>query len=343
MKTLFGSFCIAIMSLALFNYAPIKASETHHVQPVALELKPRMPEWRPKIIERFPDGNPSLVLFFEDGEDGESVPVKRISFYENGKTKEETDLISVNKESEGFKLWDSEVVPHGVSVEFLKEGQLDKIYYYNQGLLHGTQGNFYPDGKPKDTISYKMGQKHGSAVSFYQDGTKSLEAEYIDDKIEGDVLTFYQNGTKKSLTPFVKGVIHGKVMHWYEDGTLKETQLFAKGKLQSDANSPAVLTYNTKNVIVEAKDFENGEPVGTHVKYYDNGMEAHKISFRKGKPHGEEILFDEEGDVCGGGKYFEGKKIGRHYKLYPSKALAYEALYDEKGNLLEPVDRKSVV
>lgn len=59
------------------------------VTPVATHLKPRLPEWRPHIVEYFPSGVAKTIVFYEDEEGKEAQPVKRLQCHENGKVAEE--------------------------------------------------------------------------------------------------------------------------------------------------------------------------------------------------------------------------------------------------------------
>ncbi|MCB1110616.1 MAG: hypothetical protein KDK64_06500, partial [Chlamydiia bacterium] len=105
------------------------------VMPVATELRVRMPEWRPKVFEQFPNGAPKLVMFYSENDQGVEEAVKRIHFYEGGRPMEETDLTVVAEKSPGFEVWKSTTVPHGVSVRFRETGEVERIAYFDHGLL----------------------------------------------------------------------------------------------------------------------------------------------------------------------------------------------------------------
>ncbi|MCH9630111.1 MAG: hypothetical protein S4CHLAM37_01040 [Chlamydiia bacterium] len=333
-------FRLIITGLMLASFLTLGAQEypqVESIEPVAAELKPRLPEWRPKIVERFADGNPTIVLFYEEADSGESHPTKRMSFYPNGRTREETDLIVITKDDPAFKLWDSQIVPHGVSVQFDKNGPIRSIRYYDKGLLHGTLGIFYSDGKPEQTCSYSQGQKHGKAYSFYEDGTKSEDATYAEGLLEGDFIRYYPSGNKCSVTPYQNDVAEGKMMEWHDNGAIKSTKNYVHGKLHSDANNPACISYNENNGIVEMRDFNQGEPVGIHITYHDNGRESYKVPYYEGKKHGKEQFFDEDGIAIGEGKYEKGKKVSKHWKNHDKSTLAFLAVYDKEGTLVEPI------
>lgn len=103
-----------LLSLFIFSFLCLSAVENRPSKiPTRTELLPRQPEWKPSIVERHSSGQPSVVIFLEEKEDGQHQPIKKILFYENGKTKQECDLISINLGLEGCELLELDATPHG--------------------------------------------------------------------------------------------------------------------------------------------------------------------------------------------------------------------------------------
>ena len=99
-------FKVLLLGLALFPAVFFgMETEEFEVIPVATELKVRMPEWHPKVLEQFQNGAPKLVVFYFENDQGIEEPVKRIHFYESGRPMEETDLTFVDENSRGFLTW----------------------------------------------------------------------------------------------------------------------------------------------------------------------------------------------------------------------------------------------
>src|SRR3990167_7498034 len=107
MKTI-QSYLLGLILLPVILFGNIENIE-EQVIPVATELRGRKPEWRPNIYEKYPNGVPKLVFFYEEDDRGEEVAVKRILFFENGRPTEETDLIEVAEDSLGFQFWGTKV------------------------------------------------------------------------------------------------------------------------------------------------------------------------------------------------------------------------------------------
>src|SRR5262249_7490570 len=121
-------------------------SASESIRPVAPGLKQRQPHWRPKIMESFQTGQPKRVLFYEQIGDANEAPVKQVVFYPNGQIKNEMDLIEVEEDSNGAKEWKSTIVPHGMSIAFFENGQMEKTVFYDHGVLHGEMKIYFSDG-----------------------------------------------------------------------------------------------------------------------------------------------------------------------------------------------------
>ena len=306
------------------------------VSPVATELKSRLPEWRPQIYEQFPNGSPKLVLFYTENDAGMEEAVKRIQFYENGRPLEEADLTVVKEDSPGYEMWKSTAVPHGVTVRLRENGEMERIAYFDRGLLHGPMKVFYPKGQVNHMTTFKQGQPDGKIYSYHENGQVSAEGFYQDGKLEGDYTRFFAGGQREVLIPYVNGEIHGKLIEWYENGNEKTQANYQKGKLQSSGSQPAVVRYDENHSILEVQDYHNGDPSGDHIKYHSNERQSYHVHYVDGKKHGKEEWFGSDGKLIGEGEYDHGKSVGKHWKKHPNGTLSYMATYDKKGRLNEP-------
>ena len=77
--------CFSTPSFATETAAPIDA--------IVGKLKIRQPNWHLRTIDKYPDGTPRLIIYYEPilGKNYE-IPVKQALLAENGKVVEETDL-----------------------------------------------------------------------------------------------------------------------------------------------------------------------------------------------------------------------------------------------------------
>lgn len=307
-------------------------------EPAPQMLKPGQPHWRSKVVETFPSGMPSLVIFSEKIGKNEEVAVKKRGFYPNGQIKFEMDLASVEEDSPAAKEWGSTTVPHGVAIWLYEDGRAEKIAHYHKGVMNGDLTLYYPNGSLKGTCSFAHGKRNGKMVVYYEDGLKSEEATYVEDKLVGDVVRYYPKNIRAQLVPHEEGVPHGHAMEWYESGGLKASRRFDRGLLNSDGKNPAVIIYNEDHGIQEVQDFQQGEPVGVHLKYHPNGKESYKVAYKEGKRDGRELFFSQEGKLLGEGFYQLGLPTGKHWRNHENGNLAFSAEFDDQGKLLRPIE-----
>ena len=164
-------FAVLLSSLMLMSLNAVES-----VKPVAPNLKQRQPHWRPKIMENYEGGQPQRVLFYEQIGEANEAPVKQLFFYPNGQIKVEMDLALVPEDSKGAKEWKSIIVPHGMSLSYFEGGQVERVCFYDRGVLHGEMKLFFPDGKLHGECSFKQGERHGQMFSYFEEGGKAEEA-----------------------------------------------------------------------------------------------------------------------------------------------------------------------
>ncbi len=304
------------------------------VVPVAQSLKQRQPHWRPKVSDSYGEGQPQRVLFYEQITELGELPVKQVIFHPNGQIHNETDLITISEEEPGYADWKSTIVPHGVNVTFFSNGQIEKLSFYNRGLLHGETKVFFEDGKLHAQCGFKQGQRHGQMISYFQNGTKSEEMTYEEGKIIGEAVRYFEKGNRAALIPYENGVPHGNALEWYPEGILKASLRYQNGVLHSDGKNPALVVYGLDRSIQEVQDYHQGQPIGTHFKYHPNGKESYKVQYKNGKKQGKEQIFSEEGKVLGEGEFREGVPLGKHWLNAPNGQQIYRASFDLQGNLL---------
>src|SRR5579863_7821596 len=293
----------SVLAVILFCGLTLGFAEPQLVKPVAPALKVRQPHWRPKIMEAYPEGQPQRVLFYEQIGDADEAPVKQMYFYPEGQVRAEVDLIVVEEDSPGAKQWKSTIVPHGMSLSYFADGKLENSAFYDRGIPHGEMKVFHPNGQLRGHCFFVQGERHGQALAYFEDGTKSEEIAFEGGKIVGTLIKYYPKGGRAVLVPYENGLPHGNAMEWFEEGTLRASMRYQKGVLHSDGKNPALVVYAEDRSIQEVQDFNQGQPVGTHFKYHQNGKEAYKVYYKEGKKQGKEQFFSSEGAVIGGGEY----------------------------------------
>ena len=329
MKKIFFAFAICLAAMSPLMGAPQQ-------NPLSITLKPRQPNWRFEIVKIFPQGNPQLIHFYEPTVDGERI-VKQVVFYENNQIQSEMDLIAVDAESEIAKEWQSSIVPHGARVDFSPEGKLLKVASYREGVMDGDCKLFYPNGQIQNEVTYVAGKMAGPTKSYYEEGQLKEEAYYKNGALEGDVVQYHPNGNKAALFPHSNGVLEGIAYSWFPSGNLSLQRRFSEGALHGDGKNSALIAYDEERNVIEMLDFRQGQAVGLHTRYYPNGAESYRVSYKNGKKEGKEKFFSDDGYLLGEGLFQNGLALGKHWRSHPDGTLAYEAHFDSKGVLVEPI------
>ncbi len=302
-----------------------RSAESHvpesHVK-VPTQLKPRQPEWTMRVVEAYSNGLMAKVRFFED-----ETAVKEITYYENGAASGEADLTEV----------DGEVVYHGPSVLVDREGKLHAIRYYKEGKLHGPLKMVFASGKVRLEGEYREGLEEGLFVQYYEDGSKMEEARFISGKKDGEVAHFYPTGRKSKSTFYKAGLKEGRETTWYENGVIAKSAHFVNDKLQNEGTNPAVVAYYPQKGIKEVQEFEAGIPVNCHIQYHQNGKEQSRILFKNGAADGAIYIKSAEGKILGERFFKDGVPYGHHFQKHENGELAFEATYDQEGNLLTDI------
>ncbi|MFI5343478.1 MAG: toxin-antitoxin system YwqK family antitoxin, partial [Chlamydiales bacterium] len=154
MKNILLAFFLCFGSTVLHGQMPGSQS-------VMSGLKPRQPNWRLDIVQLYPHGTPQTVVFYEPQLDGTERLVKQVLFFENGQIQTEADVILVAVDSPIAKEWNSNIVPHGVRVDFTQNGALLRTSHYHEGKMVGECTFFYPSGKINAVTHYEKGLLEG--------------------------------------------------------------------------------------------------------------------------------------------------------------------------------------
>jgi len=141
--------------------------------------RPQEPHWKIKVEERYSNGQPSKIIFYEELGDAEAVAVKLITYYPSGQVKLEADVTSRKDEEGKVKL-----VPVGVEIALDERNSVEKVAHYNnEGELHGEMRLYYPTGAEKGVFHFNKGKRHGLFVTYHLEGGKAEEIHYENDQI----------------------------------------------------------------------------------------------------------------------------------------------------------------
>jgi antitoxin component YwqK of YwqJK toxin-antitoxin module len=207
---------------------------------------------------------------------------------------------------------------HGKQIENNLNGTLKQETNYYNGELHGDTLIWYENGTSKSSMTYFMGIKHGKQVEWYQ----NRQAKYVmnfNQGQENDAQTcWYENGQLESNLYYVLGKPQSLQQGWYPDGKPKFSDNYLNGEREGKSMSwhenglvQSDMSYSKTTKFGNFKEYyPNGEqkdeydftlidgkicPVGVRINWYINGKISKFQFYSRGKLHGKEIYYSEEG------------------------------------------------
>ncbi len=175
--------------------------------------------------------------FFVNGLEEDTT---RLFFYQTGNVLRETPMKHGEK--------------HGVARTFKKNGEVEELVTYVEGLQEGPMTFFYENGMPKETFTYQEDRMSGPYYFFAPDSTVILEGEYHNGVKYGEwshydydgsllaTINFYNNQKDGSFAvfrenkqpyvrgEFVKGMLSGEIRYFNSSGKVSHTETWKNGR-----------------------------------------------------------------------------------------------------------------
>jgi uncharacterized protein len=234
----------------------------------------------------------------------------RTDYYKNGKKK----IVASYKDD----------VPEGVRREYDQQGNITKSYIFKSGIIVGQgiidesglkQGpwkEFYESGELYGEGLYKDGKRQESWIFYYKDGKQEQTGNYnAAGKPEGVWKWYYESGNLKRRESMSNGLSNGPIKEFSDSGVVlvngsfvdgeedgewfyevnddKETGSYREGKKEGDWKC-----YSNGNLYFEGS-YEDGQPNGMHIYYWDNGKVKEKGKYISGQKEGDWVIFDYYG------------------------------------------------
>ncbi|HSV43292.1 MAG TPA: hypothetical protein VLJ10_01935 [Candidatus Bathyarchaeia archaeon] len=102
--------------------------------------------------------------------------------------------------------YDRNLVRDGIAAEFFETGEIQKIGFYNQGVVQGAWKSFWSNGQLRFSKQYREGILHGAVEYFARDGAPHFKLEYKDGQLHG-IGYFYEDGQLVQKTQYDHGQI----------------------------------------------------------------------------------------------------------------------------------------
>jgi hypothetical protein len=157
------------------------------------------------------------------------------------------------------------------------------IAHYEDGERHGWSLRYLNSQSKIPTVADKF--VHGERVAGYRlNATGKLAS----------VETYEKGSGRKTCTAvYLQGRLHKKSTYGRRSGTKRES--FQRGPGKKKAAS--------------GREDKQGRPIGVHTAFYADNTPRYRISYRKGKKHGWEYLWDKTGTLLVKRKFVRGRVV----------------------------------
>lgn len=178
----------------------------------------------------------------------------------------------------------------GVWTEYHHTGEFRGKGVYKEGSRVGEWQFFYASGKLEQKGKYdKKGRTQGTWNWYYESGALLRKELYVNGKREGELIDYDESGKVILQGNFIENRMEG--LWVYETPEYKEV-----GNYVNDERDSLWKSYYMPSKIkrYEGK-FSNGEPLGVHTMYYDNGKKMFTGNYVGGMKDGDWKYYDEYG------------------------------------------------
>ena len=189
---------------------------------------------------------------------------KKISKYQNGKTKSEEHYKDGKKEGK-FTTW-------------YQSGEIKSETNYKNNLREGKGTSWYVNGQKKAETNYKDGKKEGKFTTWLQSGEIKLEINYKNNSREGKSTSWYVNGQKNAEINYKNGNKEGKSSAWHDNGQIKLEESYIDNKREGIRT-----TWYINGQKMYEDNFKNGKLDGKKTQWHDNGQIKSEDNYKDGK------------------------------------------------------------
>jgi uncharacterized protein len=178
----------------------------------------------------------------------------------------------------------------GIWAEYHHTGEFRAKGTYKDGSRIGEWEFFYASGKLEQKGKYdKKGRAQGIWKWYYENGPLMREELYVNGKREGQMTDYDEEGKIIMQGTFVDNRMEGSWI--YETPTYKEF-----GNYNNDERDSLWRSYYMPKKIKRYEGrFSNGDPVGVHTMYHENGQKMYVGAYLGGMKEGDWKFYDEYG------------------------------------------------
>lgn len=278
------------------------------------------------IIQRFPDGTPSII--------------RKVELDENGNYRNQGAWESFDKTGQ--------IITKGNYNDGKMDGSWSRIHAADSGGLFKTKPFNLFKGPFLSVAQFKDGQLNGMWSIYDQFGLRIFEINYKQGTRDGSANWFYPNSSKMRVATFKSGYLDGDVIEFNEAEQILARQRYVVGR--PIIRNSTFYRPNVKKSVdyflgpqnkPQAKDnWWAAQPAkfralgsqvqsGAAMSWFENGQPKKRGQFDDGQPAGQFVWWHENGNKQTEGTYENGKKSERWVWWYENGMKRIEGTYQD--------------
>ena len=198
----------------------------------------------------------------------------------------------------------------GLAASFHDNGQVEKLFFYEDGVLHSARG-WNHHGEPSAT-------RVENGWGFVME----LEDEKVGYLYDRGMQIAYRGRTDSGKL-YRKSFADGIHVVFYSNGVMREQGAFSNGRRHGIWK-----TWNTEGGLVKEFHFERGSFEGVNREWHENGAIKKVFPFKDGKPDGEWTVFGLDGEVLSTSHFAEGKPEGKWKTLHEDGSPGFAGSFE---------------
>ncbi len=169
-------------------------------------------------MSRFAITNFALLLVVGIGVAYLLLPVKKVA------------LSKLEQRDGIYYLGTEDVAFSGVALEEYPSGSIKSSTRYEAGKPHGESLGYYENGQIQVREVFRDGVSHGTRTKWYTDGVKQSEGRIVGGEFDGLFSRWDEEGRLLMEVELKSGVPHGTSRSWYTGGALKSEVVMENGR-----------------------------------------------------------------------------------------------------------------
>lgn len=178
------------------------------------------------------------------------------------------------------------------------------------------KGLYYLKSTNEPFSGVRTYRQHLSDNTYYKS-----ELTYVDGLANGVELT-YLDGIKVSQRHYLQGKMYGSLKVWYKSGALRSERNFNQGELEGK-----MIEYYESGVLQRETTYAEDSMI-YYTMYTEDGVIERLYSSRKGRRHGLDTKWHQDGYKQSETNYVNGDKVGRYVRYNSDGSIDEEKIYE---------------